>query len=115
MSSSRPASASSAVMRRSSPDGVGSPLGWSCTTSTAAPYRVAIDFADANRRPGQIPDIYRGQRGDHVLGVEHRHAQLLALEATHGGEQPLRDVARRANDPATVREGGGTPPSDLAG
>ena len=100
MSSRRPASASSAVMRRSSPDGVVSPLGMVVGHDDrrgAGPDGVAIDLADADRRAGQVAAVHRPLRGDDVLGVEQQDAQLLALERAHGIDERLGDVGRRAD------------------
>ena len=116
MSSRRPASASSDVIRRSSPDGAGSPLGWLCATMIAAAQRangVPKDLADADGRAGKVAAVDRALRGDHVLRVEQQDPQLLPLERPHRVHEGLGDVGRSADQPRVGWPASGEPRSDL--
>ena len=105
-SSSRPAAIASAVRCRSSGLGVGSPEGWLWTSIDAArvePDGVAEQLADPDQRRRHVADVDRRHPLDDVLRVEAEHPELLALETTHLDEQPVGDVARRADRPLSGR------------
>ena len=103
-SSRRPAAIASAVRWRSSGDGVGSPRRV-VVARARRPRRPAGRRPGTARRPAPATRTRcprrRGHPLDHVLRVEAEHAELLALEAAHLHEQPVRDVPRRPDGPAS--------------
>ena len=75
--------------------------------------------ASRNSSPTRTSDgrhvaLVDGHDPEHgVLRVEDHDAQLLALEAAHLEDQPVGDVARRADRPAAERPVGQQPPAEL--
>ena len=116
MSRSRPAASASAVRWRSSGDGVGSPDGWLWTRIRprgVQPDGVAEQLADADERRRDVA-LVDGRDPEHdVLRVQEHDPQLLPLEAAHLEQQPVGDVARRADRPAAGRPVGQQPPAEL--
>ena len=118
MSSRRPAARASAVRCRSS--GRGRRVARRMVVDEdhargVEPDRVAEQLADADQRRADVALVDRRDAQDVVLGVEHHDPQLLALEATHLEDQPVRDVVRTADRPACRRPVGEQPAPELEG
>ena len=79
------------------------------------PDGVAEELADTHQRRADVALVDRRDAQDVVLGVEHHDPQLLAFEATHLEDQPIRDVVRAADRPARGRPVGEQPAPELEG
>ena len=116
MSSSRPAASASAVRWRSSGEGVGSPRRVVVDEDHAGrvePDRVAEQLADPDQRRRHVALVDRRDPQHDVLRVEEDDPQLLALEAAHLEDEPVGDVAGRADRPAPGRPVREQPPAEL--
>ena len=96
--------------------GVGSPDGWLWTRITPGgidPHRVAEQLADADQRSRHVALVDGRDAQDVVLGVEQHDPELLAFEPSHLQDEPVGDVVRSADRPASSRPVGHQAASEL--
>ncbi len=74
---------------------------------------IAIQLPHPHERRADVALVDRGDPQDVVLRVEQDDAELLALQAAHLQDQPVREVARAADDRPGLRPVRQHPPAEL--